>query len=57
MEILRCIVVSEWEVYEVVNCFNEWNFGDVGLSEEEFMLFEEDFSDIIVDVYDFVKFV
>lgn len=57
MEISRRITVSEREVKEVVNRLNERGLGDDGPSEEEFMLLEEDLSDIIADVHDLAKFV
>jgi SPX domain protein involved in polyphosphate accumulation len=57
MEISRRIAVSEQEVREVVNRLNERTVGDAGPSEEEFMLLEEDLSDIIADVHDLAKFV
>lgn len=57
MEISRRIAVSEREVKEVVNRLNERGPGEEGPSEEEFMLLEEDLSDIIADVHDLAKFV
>ena len=57
MEISRRIAVSEREVREVVNRLNERGPGQDGPSEEEFMLLEEDLSDIIADVHDLAKFV
>lgn len=57
MEISRRIAVSEREVKEVVNRLNERGLGENGPSEEEFMLLEEDLSDIIADVHDLAKFV
>ncbi|KAL2126082.1 hypothetical protein VTI74DRAFT_1728 [Chaetomium olivicolor] len=57
MEISRRIAVSEREVREVVNRLNERGLGEDGPSEEEFMLLEEDLSDIIADVHDLAKFV
>lgn len=57
MEISRRIAVSEREVKEVVNRLNERGLGEDGPSEEEFMLLEEDLSDIIADVHDLAKFV
>ncbi|KAK3939677.1 vacuolar transporter chaperone 4 [Diplogelasinospora grovesii] len=58
MEISRRIAVSEREVRDVVNRLNERGLGrDDGPSEEEFMLLEEDLSDIIADVHDLAKFV
>lgn len=57
MEISRRIAVSEREVKDVVNRLNERGVSDEGPSEEEFMLLEEDLSDIIADVHDLAKFV
>lgn len=57
MEISRRIAVSEREVRDVVNRLNERSLGSDGPSEEEFMLLEEDLSDIIADVHDLAKFV
>ncbi|KAL2259414.1 hypothetical protein VTK26DRAFT_6918 [Humicola hyalothermophila] len=57
MEISRRIAVSEREVRDVVNRLNERGPGQDGPSEEEFMLLEEDLSDIIADVHDLAKFV
>ncbi|CAM1506938.1 Fc.00g065790.m01.CDS01 [Cosmosporella sp. VM-42] len=57
MEISRRIAVSEREVKEVVNRLNERGLNENGPSEEEFMLLEEDLSDIIADVHDLAKFV
>ncbi|KAK3694306.1 VTC domain-containing protein [Podospora appendiculata] len=57
MEISRRITVSEREVRDVVNRLNERGPGEEGPSEEEFMLLEEDLSDIIADVHDLAKFV
>ncbi|KAK4132323.1 SPX-domain-containing protein [Trichocladium antarcticum] len=57
MEISRRITVSEREVRDVVNRLNERGPGQDGPSEEEFMLLEEDLSDIIADVHDLAKFV
>ncbi|PHH60103.1 hypothetical protein CDD81_2105 [Ophiocordyceps australis] len=57
MEISRRIAVSEGEVREVVNRLAERGLGDEGPSEEEFLLLEEDLSDIIADVHDLAKFV
>ncbi|GAB0138179.1 hypothetical protein EsDP_00006422 [Epichloe bromicola] len=57
MEISRRIAVSEHEVKDVVNRLNERGLGEDGPSEEEFMLLEEDLSDIIADVHDLAKFV
>ncbi|KAK0655695.1 VTC domain-containing protein [Cercophora newfieldiana] len=57
MEISRRIAVSEREVRDVVNRLNERGLGSEGPSEEEFMMLEEDLSDIIADVHDLAKFV
>lgn len=57
MEISRRIAASEHEVKDVVNRLNERGLGEDGPSEEEFMLLEEDLSDIIADVHDLAKFV
>ena len=57
MEIQRRIAVSEREVKEVVQRLNERGLNETGPSEEEFMLLEEDLSDIIADVHDLAKFV
>ncbi|GKT55129.1 vacuolar transporter chaperone 4 [Colletotrichum tofieldiae] len=57
MEISRRIAVTEREVKGVVNRLNERGPREDGPSEEEFMLLEEDLSDIIADVHDLAKFV
>jgi len=57
MEISRRITVSEREVRDVVNRLNERGLNSEGPSEEEFMMLEEDLSDIIADVHDLAKFV
>ena len=57
MEISRRITVSEREVKEVVNRLKERRPGEDGPSEEEFMLLEDDLSDVIADVHDLAKFV
>ncbi|KAK2073632.1 hypothetical protein P8C59_007901 [Phyllachora maydis] len=57
MEIARRIAVSEREVRDVINRLNERGLGTDGPSEEEFMLLEEDLSDIIAGVHDLAKFV
>jgi SPX domain protein involved in polyphosphate accumulation len=57
VEISRRIQVSEREVRDVVNRLNERGPGQDGPSEEEFLLLEEDLSDIIADVHDLAKFV
>ncbi len=56
VEIQRRIAVSERDVGEVVNQLRERGTGP-GPSEDEFMLLEEDLSDIIADVHDLAKFV
>ncbi len=56
IEIQRRIAVSEHDVRDVVNRLRERGTGP-GPSEEEFMLLEEDLSDIIADVHDLAKFV
>ncbi len=57
VEISRRIAVSEREVREVVDRLQDRGLGQDGPSEEEFMLLEEDLSDIIADVHDLAKFV
>jgi SPX domain protein involved in polyphosphate accumulation len=57
VEISRRIQVSEREVRDVVNRLNERGPGQDGPTEEEFILLEEDLSDIIADVHDLAKFV
>lgn len=57
VEIARRIQVSEREVRDVVNRLNERGLGEDGPTEEEFLLLEEDLSDIIADVHDLAKFV
>lgn len=57
VEISRRIQVSEREVRDVVNRLNERGLGQDGPTEEEFILLEEDLSDIIADVHDLAKFV
>ena len=57
LEVARRITVSEREVKSVVDRLNQRGPGDDGPSEEEFMLLEEDLSDIIADVHDLAKFV
>lgn len=56
VEISRRIQVSEREVRDVVNRLNERGIGEGGPTEEEFILLEEDLSDIIADVHDLAKF-
>ncbi|PHH49760.1 Vacuolar transporter chaperone 4 [Ceratocystis fimbriata CBS 114723] len=57
MEISRRIQLSEKEVGEVVGRLNERTVGEDAPSEEEFMLLEQDLSDVIADVHDLAKFV
>lgn len=57
LEIQRRIAVSEREVRDVVNRLNERALNETGPSEEEFLVLEEDLSDIIADVHDLAKFV
>ncbi|OIW34555.1 SPX-domain-containing protein [Coniochaeta ligniaria NRRL 30616] len=57
VEISRRIQVSEREVQDVINRLNERGLGQDGPTEEEFILLEEDLSDIIADVHDLAKFV
>ncbi|KAB5551129.1 VTC domain-containing protein [Coniochaeta sp. 2T2.1] len=57
VEISRRIQVSEREVRDVVSRLNERGLGQDGPTEEEFILLEEDLSDIIADVHDLAKFV
>ncbi|KAI0185358.1 VTC domain-containing protein [Xylaria flabelliformis] len=56
-EIQRRIAVSEREVREVVSRATERGLNEQGPSEEEFILLEEDLSDIIADVHDLAKYV
>ncbi|KAJ8106398.1 hypothetical protein ONZ43_g7078 [Nemania bipapillata] len=56
-EIQRRIAVSEREVREVVSRATERGLNEAGPSEEEFILLEEDLSDIIADVHDLAKYV
>ncbi|KAI1178799.1 vacuolar transporter chaperone 4 [Nemania sp. FL0916] len=56
-EIQRRIAVSEKEVREVVSRATERGLHEHGPSEEEFILLEEDLSDIIADVHDLAKYV
>ncbi|KAI1075717.1 SPX-domain-containing protein [Whalleya microplaca] len=56
-EIERRIAVSEREVKEVVTKVTERGLAEQGPSEEEFILLEEDLSDIIADVHDLAKYV
>lgn len=66
IEIGRRIASSDREVNDVVARLNERGLGggsagaaqgEAGPTEEEFMLLEEDLSDIIADVHDLAKFV
>ncbi|KAL2161597.1 hypothetical protein VTH06DRAFT_8159 [Thermothelomyces fergusii] len=57
VEIARRIAVSEREVRDVVDRLAERGPGREGPAEEEFVLLEEDLSDIIADVHDLAKFV
>ncbi|KKA31114.1 hypothetical protein TD95_000566 [Thielaviopsis punctulata] len=57
MEISRRIQLSEKEVNEVVGRLNDRTVGEDAPSEEEFMLLEQDLSDVIADVHDLAKFV
>ncbi|TGJ85915.1 hypothetical protein E0Z10_g2898 [Xylaria hypoxylon] len=56
-EIQRRIAVGEREVREVVSRATERGLNEQGPSEEEFILLEEDLSDIIADVHDLAKYV
>ncbi|GAP87335.1 putative vacuolar transporter chaperone 4 [Rosellinia necatrix] len=56
-EIQRRIAVSEREVREVVSRTIERGLNEQGPTEEEFILLEEDLSDIIADVHDLAKYV
>ncbi|KAI1335656.1 SPX-domain-containing protein [Xylariaceae sp. FL0016] len=56
-EIQRRIAVSDREVKEVVAKVTERGLEEQGPSEEEFILLEEDLSDIIADVHDLAKYV
>ncbi|KAI1118984.1 vacuolar transporter chaperone 4 [Nemania sp. NC0429] len=56
-EIQRRIAVSEREVKEVVSRATERGLNEQGPSEEEFILLEDDLSDIIADVHDLAKYV
>ncbi|OTB05919.1 hypothetical protein M426DRAFT_319302 [Hypoxylon sp. CI-4A] len=56
-EIQRRIAVSEREVKEVVAKVTERGLTEQGPPEEEFILLEEDLSDIIADVHDLSKYV
>ncbi|KAI1502444.1 vacuolar transporter chaperone 4 [Biscogniauxia marginata] len=56
-EIQRRIAVSDREVKEVVAKVTERGLAEQGPSEEEFILLEQDLSDIIADVHDLAKYV
>ena len=56
-EIQRRIAVAEREVREVVSRATERGLNEQGPSEEEFILLEDDLSDIIADVHDLAKYV
>ncbi|KAI0194593.1 SPX-domain-containing protein [Astrocystis sublimbata] len=56
-EIQRRIAVSEREVKEVVSRATERGLNEQGPAEEEFILLEQDLSDIIADVHDLSKYV
>lgn len=57
IEITRRLQASERDVDDIVARMNERQPGKDGPSEEEFMVLEEDLSDIIADVNDLAKFV
>lgn len=57
LEISRRIAITQREVDDVVGRLNERGLGEGGPQEEEFLLLEEDLSDIIADVHDLAKFV
>lgn len=57
IEITRRLQASEHDVNDIVARLNERQPGKDGPSEEEFMVLEEDLSDIIADVNDLAKFV
>jgi len=56
-EIQRRIAVSDKEVKQVVSKVTERGLNEQGPPEEDFMLLEDDLSDIIADVHDLAKFV
>ncbi|KAI0022984.1 SPX-domain-containing protein [Xylariomycetidae sp. FL0641] len=56
-EIERRIAVSDREVNEVVAKTRERDLSEQGPAEEDFIVLEEDVSDIIADVHDLAKFV
>lgn len=57
IEIARRLQASERDVNDIVARLNERQPGKDGPSEEEFMVLEEDLSDIIADVNDLAKFI
>ncbi|KUI66300.1 Vacuolar transporter chaperone 4 [Cytospora mali] len=57
IEIQRRIQASERDVKDIVARLNERRAGNDGPSEEEFMVLEEDLSDIIADVNDLAKYI
>lgn len=57
IEIQRRIQASERDVNDIVSRLNGRRAGEDGPSEEEFMVLEEDLSDIIADVNDLAKFI
>ncbi|PSR82723.1 VTC domain-containing protein [Coniella lustricola] len=57
IEITRRLQTSERDVNDIVARLNDRQPGKDGPSEEEFMVLEEDLSDIIADVNDLAKFV
>lgn len=57
IEIQRRIQASERDVNDIVARLNERRAGTDGPSEEEFMVLEEDLSDIIADVNDLAKYI
>ncbi|KAH7034827.1 VTC domain-containing protein [Microdochium trichocladiopsis] len=56
-EIQRRIAVSDKEVKQVVSKVTERGLNEQGPPEEDFILLEDDLSDIIADVHDLAKFV
>lgn len=57
IEITRRLQASERDVNDIVARLNERQPGKDGPSEEEFLVLEEDLSDIIADVNDLAKFI
>lgn len=57
IEITRRLQASERDVDDIVARLNERQPGKDGPSEEEFMVLEEDLSDIVADVNDLAKFI